>query len=245
MWIWTSILTAAAEPELPVLKPVVGDVMDVSQQNIKAWEDAFQYLQKISENPTTTPDGYTYPKGFDEALSGPWQTISDGCSWYCGGMIEVTSASSSLPTSKSGSYAAVNLHDSDVRTAWVEGKEDYGVGESITLKSSGAYIDRIDIWNGYQKSPELYTKNSRVKVLKLYINDKPSILLHLEDTPAVQYFNLEKLIEQTTTSSTSETPSTEQPKPRTLRFEIMEVYPGSKWKDTAISEINFDGYGVH
>lgn len=30
-----------------------------------------------------------------------------------------------------------------------------------------------------------------------------------------------------------------------LRFEIIEVYPGKKYQDTAISELLFDGTGVH
>jgi hypothetical protein len=30
-----------------------------------------------------------------------------------------------------------------------------------------------------------------------------------------------------------------------LKFEIMEVYPGDKYKDTVISDIYFDGIDVH
>ena len=30
-----------------------------------------------------------------------------------------------------------------------------------------------------------------------------------------------------------------------LRFEIMEVYPGTKYEDTVISELYFDGIDVH
>ena len=30
-----------------------------------------------------------------------------------------------------------------------------------------------------------------------------------------------------------------------LRFEILEVYPGSKFEDIAISELYFDGIDVH
>jgi hypothetical protein len=31
----------------------------------------------------------------------------------------------------------------------------------------------------------------------------------------------------------------------TLKFEILEVYPGTRHKDTVISEIYFDGIDVH
>ncbi len=212
---------------LKTLTPTLGAVTDVSPTLTKAWEEAHKHLAK-TEGQT---EGYTFPTNFDEALAGPWQTISDGCSWYCGGLIEVQSASSQLPNSKANTYGADNIHDSDIRTAWVEGKDDYGIGESITLQSTGAHIEQISIWNGYQKSPELYFQNSRPKSLKLYINDQPMYVLALEDSRAVQYFTIEgtKTIDG----------------PRRLRFEIIEVYPGSKWKDTAISEINFDGDNVH
>ena len=31
----------------------------------------------------------------------------------------------------------------------------------------------------------------------------------------------------------------------TLKFEILDVYPGEKYEDTAISELYFDGVDVH
>jgi hypothetical protein len=31
----------------------------------------------------------------------------------------------------------------------------------------------------------------------------------------------------------------------TLRFEILDVYPGEKYTDTVISELYFDGIDVH
>ena len=224
--LWIPFVQSEPIP-LKTLTPTLGAVTDVSPTLTKAWEEAHKHLAK-TEGQT---EEYTFPTNFDEALAGPWQTISDGCSWYCGGLIEVQSASSQLPNSKTNTYGADNIHDSDIRTAWVEGKEDYGIGESISLRSTGAHIEQISIWNGYQKSPELYLQNSRPKSLKLYINDQPMYLLALEDSRAVQYFTIEgtKTIDG----------------PRRLRFEIVEVYPGSKWKDTAISEINFDGDNVH
>lgn len=218
-------LAFATEAPLTTLKPAtLGYTADVSEASLKAWEAAFKQLEQTNG----ATEGYQFPDRFDETLGGPWDTISAGCSWYCGGIIEIISASSSLPDSKSGSYTASNLHDSDVRTAWVEGKDDHGIGESITLKSTGASIDQIQIWNGYQKSAALYTQNSRPQVLKVYVNDTPKYLLALEDTRAVQYFKVAEIAS-----------------PATLRFEIVTVYPGTKWQDTAISEINFDGNDVH
>ena len=229
MWLFSCLFVvfAETEPSLKQLLPTLGATYDVSPENKAKWEAAFKHLQLTNGQ----VEGYVYPERFDETLGGPGQTVSDGCSWYCGGMIEVQSASSSLSNSTKSTYNPVNLHDTDIQTAWVEGKKDHGIGESITLKASGAIIDQISIWNGYQKSPELYTQNSRPKTLKLYIDDKPMYLLSLQDTRAVQYFGIEPI----NVTSTA----------HMLRFEIVEVYSGTKWMDTAISEINFDGTGVH
>jgi hypothetical protein len=81
------------------------------------------------------------------------------------------------------------------------------------------------------KSEKVWDENSRVKLLKMYVNDKPYVVFHLEDFIGSQEFDIDTLI-----------PGDE---PLKLTFEIADVYPGSKYDETAISEINFDGTGVH
>jgi hypothetical protein len=52
--------------------------------------------------------------------------------------------------------------DGDPKTAWVEGRDGDGVGESITIPVSTvatARSVRVDVWNGYQKSKNLLDAN--------------------------------------------------------------------------------------
>lgn len=70
--------------------------------------------------------------------------------------------------------------DGDPKTAWVEGKDGDGVGESITIPVSTvatARSVRVDIWNGYQKSKNLLEANgapSRVTIVVLGPDGRPT-----------------------------------------------------------------------
>jgi hypothetical protein len=224
-----SMLPAAAK-DLPVLTPKLGPVQDVSAENIERWNQNFAAMNAGKE--LAVED---FADGFDETMDGPWSTITAACSWYCGGELYKQTSSSTLPKSSKSAYDAGNLHDSDIRTAWVEGKDGEGIGESVSFffKPKSPRVNTISIWNGYQKSPEIYQKNSRPRKLKVHVNGTPSYILQLEDTRAVQAFTIAPV------RSEKEGVDLE------IRLEILEVYSGTKWKDTAISEINFDGLDVH
>ncbi len=69
-------------------------------------------------------------------------------------------ASSWLESSEN-SYAPFHINDGDLSTAWVEGVEGDGIGESILLRSAPfSVIKEMTIWPGYYKSADLYQKNS-------------------------------------------------------------------------------------
>jgi hypothetical protein len=70
-----------------------------------------------------------------------------------------------------------------------------------------------------------------VKQLKLYVNNKPYALLNLKDIKSKQIFFINTL--RGIKSDLY------------LKFEITAVYKGDKYDDVAISEIEFDGTGVH
>ena len=156
-----------------------------------------------------------------------------GCSWYCAGGPDKITASSVLPPNNNLDYVPDNIHDFSLRTAWVEGKDGYGIGESITFRfaKNSPPVTAVEIFNGYMKSDILWQANSRVKQLKLYIDDKPYAILNLKDIKSKQIFNIDTL--QGTKSDLF------------LKFEIMDVYKGDKYDDVAISELEFDGIGVH
>ena len=107
--------------------------------------------------------------------------VMPGCSWYCGGFVSAYSSSSTLATYKDFVYSADKAHDFDVTTAWVEGKTDYGVGEFIeysfdmtTVKEKHQLgITKVILANGYKKAKKTWEENSRVKTIKMYVDNKP------------------------------------------------------------------------
>ena len=158
---------------------------------------------------------------------------SGNCSWYCGGQIDSVTASSAL----ADRYAAEKAHDFSIVTAWVEGVEGNGEGEYLRYSFPGTCprITTVLIHNGYVKNWEVWRDNARVKKLLMYYNDKPYVVLNLQDTMNLQSFNVGILGYEDKDSAPA----------WSIKFEILEVYPGKKYEDTAITEIYFDGIDVH
>lgn len=137
-------------------------------------------------------------------------------------------ASSALKAQGSKSYKASNIFDGDLETAWVEGVKGHGIGQWIEFKNVGIRIEgdwcgfsSISILNGYVKSDKAWRENGRVKRLKVYCNGKPKYILELQNSRSSQTFSVD--IDARAT----------------IRFEILDVYPGTKFQDTAITEIDF------
>ena len=136
-------------------------------------------------------------------------------------------ASSSLSPQGSNTYGVKNLYDCNHETAWVEGVSGYGVGQWIEYQRvEETEITRIKILNGYVKSDKAWSENARVKRLGVTCNGKPLCILELQNSRSLQSFNVENLLDKYSV--------------KTFRFEILEVYPGTKYQDTVISEIFFN-----
>ena len=97
------------------------------------------------------------------------------------GGIYCKNASSTLSSQGKNNYGVNNLNDSDPRTAWVEGKSEYGIGESFEMEWELDSRPPIHIFNGYQKSIKAWKDNSRVKKFKVYLNNEELCYLILED----------------------------------------------------------------
>jgi len=130
-------------------------------------------------------------------------------------------ASSTLANQGNYNYKIKNINDWDPMTAWVEGKADYGIGEFFEIKAAGINV----IYNGLQASPKAWIENSRVKKFKVYENNIALCYLELTDEMGRQLFELpnHKIYNPE--------------KENIYKFEIVEVYKGTKWQDVAISEI--------
>ena len=159
---------------------------------------------------------------------------SEKCSWYCGGEVKSVTASSCLQPIKSFNYEGENAHDFNHESVWAtKGK---GIGESLTYTFEGKCprITTVKILNGHVKTESVWRANSRVKKLRMYYNGKPYAILALQDSRTLQCFDVGTLGYH------------DLDKPDwTLKFEILEVYPGSKHEDTVIAEPYFDGIDVH
>lgn len=227
-----------AQDNLKLMNPKIGRVPDLSDSTQKIYEMRDKLGRQNFDTMTKEQkdEYWKWTLKTDETKSDPFDIIGGGCSWYCGGNSYKQTASSTLKSSGTATYTPTNAHDLSYKTAWVEGTAGDGIGEYIEyyFKNDCPRVTSFYISNGYVKSDKAWKDNSRVKILKLYINNKPYALLNLQDTKADQIFKLDEPIGRYKGG-----------KDMILRFEIVDVYKGDKYKDTAITEIYFDGIDVH
>lgn len=122
-------------------------------------------------------------------------------------------------------YHANYAGDDDPKTAWVEGDKGSGAGQwlrmQLTALDSTTSV-RVRIRNGYQKSPELFKQNARVKTATLTL--MPSgvkKVVELKDDAAWQEFVL---------------PQTEGAL-QAIEIKVNSVYEGSKYTDMCLSDV--------
>lgn len=163
----------------------------------------------------------------DEGPGENWTSYSI----MCHGPYQVV-ASSELANQGKYNYKVSNLSDDDPTTAWVEGNNDYGIGEFLEFQDWFVFSNReVSILNGYQSSQAAWENNSRVKEIEISLNGKILCSVILGDVMGVQTFILPNNIAEYINSIL------ELENNYTIKFIIKDVYPGLKWKDTAISEI--------
>jgi hypothetical protein len=138
---------------------------------------------------------------------------SSGADVYC--------ASSVLPPEFGNFYGVQNLFSSDNATAWVHGTHRAGTGQWIVVEfDSLRLVNSVAIRNGYEKNADIYSKNSRVRQLRLLFSQGESKTVSLEDRRGEQTIFLDHPI-----------------KAYWVQFVIEDVFPGSKYPDTAISKL--------
>jgi len=235
----TSLNCLIAVGQIRQLEPSIFNYPDLDPDTLSKYQAlSDEYNQIIDEKiPYDSLTAQQKTLFEDELLhsEGPYFTGELGCSWYCATGPSRLTSTSQLDSTQIIHYKPENAHDFDLRTAWVEGREDYGIGEEIEIEfklSSNLKVTHIDIFNGYSKSLKAWKENSRVKVFSLYINGNLFGHLNLEDTYKGQRFDLGSL-------------GGDEKEKLILTLRIIEVYKGDKHMDTAISEINFDGTGDH
>lgn len=227
----TSFVVNAQSTKL--LLPDIGVEIRYDENEAEIWKKTVDVYNELNQGDSNGELYEKYKELIDslEMGYGPL-TEGPGCSWYCGGQMREVTASSFLVASGYANYEPENVHDFNLLTAWAC---DEPIGQKINFhfNALSPRVNEVRIYNGYLKSYSLYKSNSRVRELKLYINNTYYATLQLEDTTAVQVFSIDPV------------QSNKIGKDLILTFEITKIYEGYKYKDVVISEINFSGLDVH
>lgn len=176
------------------------------------------------------------------------EKLSAGCSSWCSVSdysVNVKASSALKPHGKF-SYSPSNIDDVSRENAWVEGVEGNGIGEYIEIEQSclirnSEYETDINftelcIVNGYAATEKNWNENNRVKELKMYFDNKYVTTIVLEDVIKQQYIDISEFDLKVQNGETAK-----------FKFEINDVYEGTKYNDTCITGllIEFSGRTGH
>lgn len=129
--------------------------------------------------------------------------------------------SSFLKSIKNNHYNPGMMFDGTRETAWVEGKNGDGTGETLTLHfGQERSLAGFEIINGYDKDQRTWSNNSRARMLEASAENSPPMSIELRDVRGSRRIDFDPPL-----------------KTSYLRLEISEVYPGEKYSDLAISEL--------
>lgn len=147
-------------------------------------------------------------------------------------------------------YGARNVSDGNPKTAWVEGVAGPGTGEVLLITEQLNPSKKVEIWNGYGANESLFQVNNRVKTIGVHIvKAMPDIAGQF----GTVYRNLTVVASGTVTlkdvngfqllplpsfkRDTFHRDDNDWDYAYWLLLEIVDVYPGTKYQDTCISEI--------
>lgn len=232
--------------EVTQLRPTIGKTLDFGPEVQKEWIKRDRAMKSLASGDKSlaelSEEEKTILQKYGEVYESMWDVLG-GCSWYCGAGVSKITASSFLSAQGKNNYEPSNAHDFSYKTAWIEGADGYGIGEYLEYEfpPTGPRINTLIVVNGYVKSKAAWEDNSRVKKLKMYVDDKPYAILNLEDIAAEQVFEIKPV----GYGNREDFKELEKKPSWKLRFEILDVYKGKKYADVVISEIYFDGLDVH
>jgi uncharacterized caspase-like protein len=161
--------------------------------------------------PVRSPSRPGRPQSSGEACAS--LSAAAGVDRYC--------VSSVLPPQVGNSYDVRNLFGRSNATAWVEGVPGQGIGQWVVVEFDGLRsVKSIQVSNGYQKTQDIYSKNSRVRRVRLVFSQGETSTHRLEDRSGAQTITLDRPITA-----------------YWVQLVIEDVYPGYKYTDTAISKL--------
>lgn len=203
-----------------VLAMFLGDDFHKNKEPILSRDENLQEIV-IAETPAALEEKIEEPIQIQESIT-CFIVTEDIFETYALKELEIQEVySSSEYISKVGKdYGAHNVIDHDSSTAWQEGAQDAGIGQTITFRlKEPAIVSGMKIVNGKQTKEEDYYNNNRIALLRMFGEEKVAIAL--EDVMGAQYIIFENpvMLDE-------------------VEFKIQSVYAGNKYNDTCVSEIS-------
>ena len=145
------------------------------------------------------------------------------------------SASSELTESSGLVHNASRVGDRNYTTAWCEGVADDGIGQWVELRSpcNSETFRVIGVVPGYQKTSDTFFKNNRVRLAAFSVSIATSGAsavpvwsgtVEFSDAEQIQWFEFPAVECRDNSEAV-------------VRLQVQSVYPGSKYRDTCVSEI--------
>jgi hypothetical protein len=151
-------------------------------------------------------------------------------------------------TSEQKNYLASNLNDMNPATAWVTSDKG-GVGEKIIIRfNKPTDVSELMLINGYHKNEKTYLENNRIRKMNVTVkgkvywknevaDDERYVDLSYESNNNYRPVSFERLKQHPDVSSVQIAYPFETFKATWIELAIEEVYKGTKYDDTCISEI--------
>ena len=120
--------------------------------------------------------------------------------------------------------------DDNPKTAWVEGADDDGLGESLTIEVSSVASARsvkLSFRNGYQKSKKLFTANATPKDIEVELLGVDRQTRHRETVQLKRSWGWQDILLKPAAKKGFSA----------VRITVRTVYPGRVYKDTCLSDV--------
>ncbi|HDP79268.1 MAG TPA: hypothetical protein ENN21_00330, partial [Spirochaetes bacterium] len=128
-------------------------------------------------------------------------------------------------------YKPIKMKDGKLSTAWCEGVKGHGIGEWVQFDFAEWHsytrltnIYRILIVNGLAANKEIYYANNRVKKLEVEFSEGEKRIIEFKD--GILDFQKFKF----------------DIRAKWVKLKILEVFKGSKFDDTCISEVRLETF---
>ncbi|WP_157279003.1 NADase-type glycan-binding domain-containing protein [Olivibacter sitiensis] len=231
----SACLWAQSPKGIPELKPSKVLKFDFGEEQLAFWSEAESYMaiQLESGKDIYSPSFYEKAnereKTFLDSLeSGDSPYNTDHRSRYWGNNWPYA-------TDLIRQEEEYPAYDFSLATQWLSRTGTDGVGEKITYifePAGDSEIREVLFFPGNMRTAIEWQKYSRPAKVKLRINDTEIAILCLNDENAGQVFEIPM------------TASYLEGMHIVVECEILSVYPGSEFKESAISEINFNGTNI-